>query len=182
MSLIESANLGFGEDDFIEVFERLWKKVIFEYKQTEKNIAMINSGAWGLMEKMYIARDFRGMKTETSMTFKGNLVWEMHRRGNLGERYLNEYDFVKAKKSVNFLKQIPAHLRLRDLYSQQDSEGMPGSTEVRLPEFKELLYVITNRRGEAGDFSSDEGILIELSDSKSETLWTGGRVGGIVLP
>ncbi len=47
MSLIESANLGFSEDEFVEVFEKLWKKVVFEYKKAEKEIVMINSGDWG---------------------------------------------------------------------------------------------------------------------------------------
>lgn len=182
MSLIESANLGFSEDEFVEVFEKLWKKVIFEYKRTEKDVVMIPLGVWGLMEKMNIAHDFRGMKTETSVTFKGNTVWEMYRRGSLGENPLKRYDITRAKKAINFLKQMPAHLRLRDLYLQEDAGRMSGSKEVSLPEFKGLLYVITNRRGEPGDFSSDESVLIELSDSKSDTLWTGGRVGGIVLP
>ncbi len=181
MSLIESANLGFSEEEFVEVFEKLWKKVIFEYNQKENNVVMINSGAWGLMEKMNIAHDFKGMETETSMTFRGNFVWGMYRRGSLGESFLENYDVNKAKKAVNFLKQVPLHLRLVDMYLQQDEMGRSGARELRLPEFKGLLYMITNRRGEPGDFSSDETILIELSNRKSDTLWSGGRVGGIVL-
>ncbi len=173
MGLVEAANLGFSEQEFLEFFGPTWKKAAFNRKGNETVI--LNKGVWGYLEDLEMSDDFRTMSGKVLVSYKGSLVWEMYRRCVLGERFLREYDANLVKKGVNLVKQIPLKLRIGDLYRQG------SQTETRMESFRGLMHLIAGGRGELGDFSCDAYVLAELDKDKSDTLFTGGITGGLKL-
>ncbi|MBU3913045.1 MAG: hypothetical protein KKB21_04145 [Nanoarchaeota archaeon] len=172
MSLIQSANLRFSEEELAEFIECAWRKAIFQRKNMQEAV-MVNKGVWGLVESWEVSEKNMWARETLNATYRGNIVWEMIRRGVLGETYLENYDAHSAKRAINFLRQSPLFFSVVDMYSKDP-------TEVRRGEFRGLLYLIAGGRGELGDFSHENYIISDVS-GKSDTLWTGGAMGGLVL-